>query len=184
MGQGMASRLLETGHQLNLYNRTASRAEALVRRGAQSFGSPKDACQGVDAVISMVADDAASRAIWFERDAAIINETATTVAQNVIIGKTSGRSSAYRPQNTGSSFWQRWKCRLLLADRSRSTKAPANATRTVITTHRARSIRTAECGPYLPSNLPSVCEILWGRDADAGHRPHRAAVGQKRYFVL
>ena len=68
MGQGMASRLLDTGHRLNLYNRTASRAQALVRRGAQLFDSPKAACQGVDAVISMVADDAASRAIWLERD--------------------------------------------------------------------------------------------------------------------
>jgi 3-hydroxyisobutyrate dehydrogenase len=64
----MASRLLETGHQLNIYNRTASRAEALVRRGARLFESPKEACQGVDAVIAMVADDAASRAIWLERD--------------------------------------------------------------------------------------------------------------------
>src|ERR1700724_1153370 len=52
MGQGMASRLLESGHQLNLYNRTALRAETLVRRGAQLFGSPKEACMGVDAVIS------------------------------------------------------------------------------------------------------------------------------------
>jgi 3-hydroxyisobutyrate dehydrogenase len=66
MGQAMASRLLETGHQLSLYNRTASRAEALVRRGAQLFDSPKEACQGVDAVVSMVADDAASRAVWLE----------------------------------------------------------------------------------------------------------------------
>jgi 3-hydroxyisobutyrate dehydrogenase len=68
MGQGMAGRLLETGHQLNLYNRTASRADALVRRGAHLFGSPKEACQGVDAVIAMVADDAASRAVWLEQD--------------------------------------------------------------------------------------------------------------------
>src|SRR5580700_3401443 len=68
MGQGMAGRLLDTGHQLNLYNRTAARADALVRRGARLFESPKDACQGVDAVVSMVADDAASRAIWLERD--------------------------------------------------------------------------------------------------------------------
>jgi 3-hydroxyisobutyrate dehydrogenase len=68
MGQGMAGRLLETGYQLNLYNRTPARAEDLVRRGARLFGSPKDACQGVDAVISMVADDAASRAIWLERN--------------------------------------------------------------------------------------------------------------------
>jgi len=64
----MAGRLLETGHQLNIYNRTASRAEALVRQGAQLFDSPKNACQGVEAVISMVADDSASRAVWIERD--------------------------------------------------------------------------------------------------------------------
>jgi 3-hydroxyisobutyrate dehydrogenase len=68
MGQGMAGRLLDIGYQLNLYNRTASRAEALVRRGAQLFKSPRAACHGVDAVISMVADDAASRAIWLEPD--------------------------------------------------------------------------------------------------------------------
>src|SRR6202790_1846229 len=68
MGQGMASRLPETGDHLTLYNRAGSRAEALVRRGAQFFESPKETCQGVDAVISMVADDAASRAVWLERE--------------------------------------------------------------------------------------------------------------------
>lgn len=76
MGQGMASRLLDTGHRLNLYNRTAARAQALIRRGAQLFDSPKAACQGVDAVISMVADDAASRAIWLERDGILAAELA------------------------------------------------------------------------------------------------------------
>jgi 3-hydroxyisobutyrate dehydrogenase len=64
MGLGMATRLLEAGHQLSVYNRTASRAEPLVRQGACLYDTPKDACQGVDAVISMVADDAASRANW------------------------------------------------------------------------------------------------------------------------
>jgi 3-hydroxyisobutyrate dehydrogenase len=79
MGQGMAGRLLEAGHQLNLYNRTASRAQALVRRGAQLCGSPREACQGVDAIVSMVADDAASRAIWLERDGVL----AADIAENV-----------------------------------------------------------------------------------------------------
>jgi 3-hydroxyisobutyrate dehydrogenase len=78
MGQGMAARLLEAGHQLKLYNRTASRAEALVRQGAQLFASPREACKGVDAVISMVADDAASQAIWLERDGIL----AADIAQN------------------------------------------------------------------------------------------------------
>jgi 3-hydroxyisobutyrate dehydrogenase len=62
----MAHSLLETGHELRIYNRTASRADALAREGAQLFDSPKDACEGVDAVISMVADDSASRAVWTE----------------------------------------------------------------------------------------------------------------------
>jgi 3-hydroxyisobutyrate dehydrogenase len=68
MGLGMATRLLAAGHQLSVYNRTAARAESLVRQGAILFDTPKDACEGVDAVIAMVADDTTSRAIWLERD--------------------------------------------------------------------------------------------------------------------
>jgi 3-hydroxyisobutyrate dehydrogenase len=68
MGLRMATRLIETGHTLNVYNRTASRAKPLVLQGAQLFDSPKNACQGVDAVISMVADDLASRAVWLGKD--------------------------------------------------------------------------------------------------------------------
>jgi 3-hydroxyisobutyrate dehydrogenase len=64
MGVGMASRLLAAGHSLNLYNRTASRASSLARQGARIFDTPAAACAGVDAVISMVADDSASRALW------------------------------------------------------------------------------------------------------------------------
>ena len=68
MGLGMAARLLAVGHQLRVYNRTAARAESLVRRGATLFDTPRDACEGADAVISMVADDAASQAVWAEGD--------------------------------------------------------------------------------------------------------------------
>lgn len=64
MGTGMASRLLAGGHQLSVYNRTAARAQALVRQGARLSVTPKDACEGVEAVISMVADDGASQAVW------------------------------------------------------------------------------------------------------------------------
>jgi 3-hydroxyisobutyrate dehydrogenase len=60
----MAARLLATGHELHVYNRTASAVTALVRLGARGFESPKDACLGVDAVFSMVADDGASREVW------------------------------------------------------------------------------------------------------------------------
>ncbi len=64
MGQAMAGRLLDAGHELQLYNRTAARAAALVARGARLAASPRAACDGAATVISMVADDAASRAVW------------------------------------------------------------------------------------------------------------------------
>jgi 3-hydroxyisobutyrate dehydrogenase len=68
MGQGMAARLLAAGHDLSVYNRTAAHAEPLARQGARVCVTPKDACEGAEAVISMVADDNASRSIWFEGD--------------------------------------------------------------------------------------------------------------------
>jgi 3-hydroxyisobutyrate dehydrogenase len=64
MGSAMAGRLLASGHSLHLYNRTPARAASLVRAGAQLFATAAQACTGVDAIISMVADDPASQAIW------------------------------------------------------------------------------------------------------------------------
>ena len=71
MGSAMAARLLATGHALHLYNRTAERAHPLERLGARVFASPAQACAGVDAIISMVADDPASQAIWLGTDGAL-----------------------------------------------------------------------------------------------------------------
>lgn len=64
MGSAMAARLLAAGHTVQVFNRTATRAQPLIQRGARLFATPAAACSGVDAVISMVADDAASQAIW------------------------------------------------------------------------------------------------------------------------
>lgn len=71
MGFGMASRLLQRGHQLNLYNRTASRADALVQRGARIHSTAAEACQDASIIISMVANDQASEAMWCGGDGAL-----------------------------------------------------------------------------------------------------------------
>jgi 3-hydroxyisobutyrate dehydrogenase len=65
MGSGMARRVLDLGHQLRVFNRTAARANELLARGAVHCATPREACEGVDAVVSMVTDDQASRAIWY-----------------------------------------------------------------------------------------------------------------------
>jgi 3-hydroxyisobutyrate dehydrogenase len=64
MGAGMASRLLEAGYDLSVYNRTGSKADSLVSRGARLAASPRAACEAADAVVCMVSDDEASRAVW------------------------------------------------------------------------------------------------------------------------
>ncbi|HEY8519813.1 MAG TPA: NAD(P)-dependent oxidoreductase [Gammaproteobacteria bacterium] len=59
MGQAMSNRLLAAGHDLVVYNRTRSKAEALEQAGATVAASVAEACRGRDAVITMVADDKA-----------------------------------------------------------------------------------------------------------------------------
>jgi 3-hydroxyisobutyrate dehydrogenase len=76
MGLGMASRVLDAGHHVSVYNRTATKAESIVRRGARLAVSPKDACQNADAVFCMVSDDAASREMWLGADGILASELA------------------------------------------------------------------------------------------------------------
>jgi 3-hydroxyisobutyrate dehydrogenase len=64
MGTGMARRLLGAGFPLAVYNRSAAKAEALGKEGAQVAASPRDAAKGAQIILSMVAEDSASRQIW------------------------------------------------------------------------------------------------------------------------
>ena len=64
MGSGMAANLLKGGHEVTVYNRTPSKAQALVAQGARYAAQVADACQG-DAVITMLADDGAVESVVF-----------------------------------------------------------------------------------------------------------------------
>ena len=64
MGEAMGANLLRAGFGLRVWNRTASRCDALVALGALRVASPAEALSGPDGiVVSMVADDAALRAV-------------------------------------------------------------------------------------------------------------------------
>jgi 3-hydroxyisobutyrate dehydrogenase-like beta-hydroxyacid dehydrogenase len=62
MGVAMVANMLKGGHQVRVWNRSPERAEALAAAGAQVVASPAEAFAG-DAVFSMLADDAALRAV-------------------------------------------------------------------------------------------------------------------------
>ncbi|HXO72696.1 MAG TPA: NAD(P)-dependent oxidoreductase [Bradyrhizobium sp.] len=70
MGHGMAGRYLEGGFTLAVWNRSKAKADDLVARGARWASSPADAADGADAIVTMVADDEASRAVWLGKDGA------------------------------------------------------------------------------------------------------------------
>jgi len=78
MGLGMAARLLAAGHALRVFNRTASRADSLVSRGARLCATAREACTGADAVISMLADDHASRSLWIGPDGILTADFASS----------------------------------------------------------------------------------------------------------
>ncbi|MGC2492836.1 NAD(P)-dependent oxidoreductase [Candidatus Binatus sp.] len=69
MGLPMATNLLAAGFHLTVYNRTASKAEPLVAKGALRADRAGDVAQPGGIVVSMLADDAAVKALVTGPDA-------------------------------------------------------------------------------------------------------------------
>jgi 3-hydroxyisobutyrate dehydrogenase len=80
MGHGMAGRYLDAGFTVAVWNRSKAKAEDLIARGAHWATSPEDAAIDADAVVTMVADDEASRHVWLGKDGAATTMKAGTLA--------------------------------------------------------------------------------------------------------
>jgi len=63
MGEPMARRLLDAGHELVVWNRSAGRADALAGAGAAVAGTPRAAATGAEVVVTMLADPTALAAV-------------------------------------------------------------------------------------------------------------------------
>ena len=72
MGSGMANSLLKSGHEVTVFNRTASKMKALVEQGALPATRVGDACRG-EAVITMLAADDALESVVFGSEGVISN---------------------------------------------------------------------------------------------------------------
>lgn len=80
MGHGMAGRYLDAGFTVAVWNRSRAKAADLIARGARWASSPADAAIDADAVVTMVADDEAARAVWLGTDGAATTMKAGTLA--------------------------------------------------------------------------------------------------------
>jgi 3-hydroxyisobutyrate dehydrogenase len=79
MGSRMAANLQTAGYALRLYNRDRAKARPLAEEGAQACDTPAAAVQGASYVVSMVADDVATRAVMLGADGAVAAATAGTI---------------------------------------------------------------------------------------------------------
>jgi len=71
MGSGMARQLLKAGFPLAVFNRNQEKAASFADGGARVARTPREAAVGADVLISMVADDNASRAVWVGENGAL-----------------------------------------------------------------------------------------------------------------
>jgi 3-hydroxyisobutyrate dehydrogenase-like beta-hydroxyacid dehydrogenase len=80
MGHGMAGRYLDSGFAVSVWNRSRAKADDLIARGARWADSPADAARDVDAIVTMVADDNASREVWLGKNGAATTARPDTLA--------------------------------------------------------------------------------------------------------
>jgi len=107
MGVPMASHLADAGYALRVWNRTAAKAEAFVAgragKGVARAASPAEAARGADAVISIVADDAALRQVSYGDQGllAALPAGAVHVSMSTVSGQvTAELAEAHRARST------------------------------------------------------------------------------------
>jgi 3-hydroxyisobutyrate dehydrogenase len=90
MGLGMATNLRRAGFDVVVWNRTAEKSTAFAKEGGRAASTPAKAAADAKVVISMLADDMASRAAWLGADGALAG-----LAPNAIAIESSTASPAW-----------------------------------------------------------------------------------------
>jgi 3-hydroxyisobutyrate dehydrogenase len=83
MGRAFAARAIETGHQTTVWNRTPGRVAALVASGAVDADSVSAAVTGAEAVLVVLADDAAVLDVCLGNDGALESLEPDAVFANI-----------------------------------------------------------------------------------------------------
>ncbi len=97
MGRALAARLLEGGHRVAVWNRSRGKAGEVVSAGARETDSVADAVAGVDVALTMLANDAAVRAVAFGELRSSIGEKAIYVDCSTVSPTLSGELAGAFP---------------------------------------------------------------------------------------
>jgi len=79
MGSGMAGRLLSAKFPLAVYNRNREKCVPFAADGAFIAASPREAASHSRIILSMVADDVASRAVWLGENGALTGASPSSI---------------------------------------------------------------------------------------------------------
>jgi 3-hydroxyisobutyrate dehydrogenase-like beta-hydroxyacid dehydrogenase len=95
MGRRMAARLFAAGYPLSVWNRTPSRGDDLVSRGAVRALTPADAARGANVIILMLADPGAVDRVLFAEDGVLgAAERGATIIDCSTVGPEDSRAFA------------------------------------------------------------------------------------------
>ncbi|HET6985357.1 MAG TPA: NAD(P)-dependent oxidoreductase [Kribbella sp.] len=97
MGTPMATRLLEAGHDVTVWNRTAAKTKPLTEHGALAASTPMEAIAGVDAAITMVTNaEALEQVVYGENGVAAALTPGQLLIDMSTVGPDAVRSVASR----------------------------------------------------------------------------------------
>src|SRR5258708_8733621 len=68
MGRPMAANLLKAGYEVTVWNRTASRADALVAQGAKRAATPREVAAASEVIFTIVSDPPALESVLWGGD--------------------------------------------------------------------------------------------------------------------
>ena len=105
MGAPIAANLRRAAHDLVVYNRTPGRAGPLVAEGARLAKSPREAAAGAEVLVTMLADDAAVKAVMHGPEGALqglprgsIHVSMSTISPDLsrrLLAEHTGRGQGY-----------------------------------------------------------------------------------------
>jgi 3-hydroxyisobutyrate dehydrogenase-like beta-hydroxyacid dehydrogenase len=105
MGYPVANNLRKAGHSVTVWNRTASRAEALVRKGAVAARSPRECASGRDLVFTCVSDERALEAVLGGPDGVLAGlGSGSTLVDASTSGTRAAHSARTRAEAAGAQF--------------------------------------------------------------------------------
>lgn len=105
MGFPLANNLRRAGHVVTVWNRTAAKADPLVKKGARRAGSPRECAAGQDLVFTCVTDEQALEALLEGPDGVLAGLKAGDVLVDTsTAGVQAARSVGERCQARGAQF--------------------------------------------------------------------------------